>query len=114
MAKLRLGWMPPHPTLYVRRDVIDRIGPFDSRLRIAADYDFMLRLLSQPGIKVAYIPKVLIKMRLGGASNRSISAMIRKSREDLIALRKHRVGGLVALVFKNLRKLPQFWAQPQA
>ncbi|MBL8350013.1 MAG: glycosyltransferase [Burkholderiaceae bacterium] len=114
LAKLRLGWMPPHPTLYVRRDVIGRIGPFDARLRIAADYEFMLRLLSQPGLKVAYVPKVLVRMRLGGISNQSIAAMLRKSREDLAALRKHRVGGLVTLVLKNLRKLPQFWAQPQS
>ena len=112
LAKLRLGWMPPHPTLYTRRDVIERVGCFDATLKIAADYEFMLRLLVRPGLKVTYIPKVLVKMRLGGASNQSIKAMLRKSSEDLRAMRKHRVGGVVALLFKNLRKLPQFWAQP--
>jgi glycosyltransferase len=113
MAKLRLGWMPPHPTLYVRRQVIARVGFFDAKLRIAADYDFMLKLLSTKGLKVAYIPQVLVNMRVGGASNQSIAAMVRKSREDLASLRKHRVGGLVALLFKNLRKLPQFLVRPQ-
>jgi glycosyltransferase len=113
LSKLRRGWMPPHPTLYVRRDVIGRIGPFDARLKIAADYEFMLRLLSVPKLKVAYIPQVLVRMRLGGASNRSIAAMLNKSREDLAALRKHHVGGLAALLLKNLRKLPQFWWRPQ-
>lgn len=112
LAKLKLGWMPPHPTLYTRRDMIERVGLFDARLKIAADYEFMLRLLIRPDLKVAYIPKVLVQMRLGGASNQSIAAMLRKSGEDLRALRKHRVGGLVALLFKNLRKLPQFWAHP--
>jgi glycosyltransferase len=114
MAKLRLGWMPPHPTLYVRREVIERIGLFDARLRIAADYEFMLRLLSHAGLKVAYLPRVLVRMRVGGASNHSVAAMLHKSREDLAALRKHRVGGLIALMLKNLRKLPQFLALPQA
>lgn len=112
--KLRLGWMPPHPTLYVRRSVIGRVGPFDSRLRIAADYEFMLRLLTSQGIEVSYIPRVLIRMRVGGASNSSMGAMFRKSLEDLSALRKHDVGGLMALLCKNVRKLPQFFQRPPA
>jgi glycosyltransferase len=113
IGKLRLGWMPPHPTLYVRRAAMARVGLFDASLRIAADYEFILRLLGHPGVKVAYIPQVLVKMRIGGASNQSIAAMMRKSKEDLAALRKHKVGGLTALLFKNLRKLPQFLMRPQ-
>lgn len=111
--KLRFGWMPPHPTLYVRRSLIAELGPFDTHLRIAADYDFILRYLSHPGIRVAYIPKVLVKMRTGGASNRSLSALITKSSEDLKALRNNRIGGILTLVCKNLRKLPQFFSSPQ-
>ena len=111
--KLRRGWMPPHPTLYVRRSVFNSIGPFDATLKIAADYEFILRLLSTDSIKVAYLPEVLVKMRVGGASNQSISALILKSREDLGALRKHRVGGLLTLLLKNLRKLPQFVRSPK-
>lgn len=107
--KLRRGWMPPHPTLYVRREIYDRLGSFNTDYRIAADYDFMLRLLSQPGVNVAYIPEVLVKMRLGGASNRSLKNVIRKSREDYAALRRNGVGGLGALLWKNLSKLPQFF-----
>lgn len=107
-ASLRYGWMPPHPTFYVRRGVFDRIGPFDDRLRIAADYEFMLRVLTTPGINIAYVPEVLVRMRAGGASNRSLSAMIRKSREDLMALRRNAVGGWLTLAAKNLRKIPQF------
>ncbi|MEP6502255.1 MAG: glycosyltransferase family 2 protein [Betaproteobacteria bacterium] len=107
--KLALGWMPPHPTLYVRRTLMEQIGAFDARLRISADYEFMLKLLSRPGLVVTYLPQVLVHMRVGGASNGSLGGIVRKSREDLGALRKHRVGGVVALVFKNLRKLPQFF-----
>lgn len=114
LRKVRLGWMPPHPSLYVRRAVIERIGVFDASLRIAGDYEFMLRLFSQPGLKVSYVPEVLVDMRVGGASQRSFGALMLKSREDLRALRRHRMGGIVALVCKNLRKVPMFFARPPA
>jgi glycosyltransferase len=107
-SRLRFGWMPPHPTFYVRRSLLAQIGGFDSRMRIAADYDFLLRCLQQPGLRVAYVPQVLVKMRTGGASNRSLRAIVCKSREDLQALHRNRIGGVFALMCKNLRKLPQF------
>ncbi len=108
-SRLAWGWMPPHPTLYFRRGVLDRIGLFDVSFRIAADYDFVLRLLQLPAVRVRYLPQVLVRMRLGGASNRSLGAMLQKSREDWRALRKNGAGGLATLVCKNLRKLPQFF-----
>ncbi len=80
---LASGWMPPHPTFYVGRSVLERVGRFDASLSIAADYEFMLRVLMQPEITVAQVPGVLVHMRTGGASNRSVSALWRKSREDL-------------------------------
>ncbi len=106
--RLRFGWMPPHPTLYVRKALIDLLGGFDERLRIAADYDFMLRLLNRPGIHVAYLDRVVVRMRTGGASNRSLAMMWRKSREDLMALKRNNIGGWFTLFCKNMRKLPQF------
>ena len=112
-ARLRFGWMPPHPTLYLRRSVQQALGEFDLRLRIAADYDFMLRCLGLPGLRVAYLPEVLIRMRTGGASNRSLAALRNKSREDLFALRKNGVGGWLTLLCKNGRKLPQFFRRPE-
>ena len=60
------------------------------------------------GIRAAYVPQVLVKMRLGGASNRSLKNILQKSREDYRALKANRVGGLGALAWKNLSKLPQF------
>jgi glycosyltransferase len=111
-ARLRLGWMPPHPTFYLRRSLLAQVGAFDTGLRIAADYDFMLRCLSLPGMQVGYLPEVLVRMRMGGASNRSLRAMWRKSREDLQALRRYRIGGVFTLMCKNLRKLPQFLGPP--
>lgn len=107
-SKLKLGWMPPHPTLYLRRDVFDSFGVYDTSFSIAADYDAMLRYLAIGKIKLAYIPEVLVKMRLGGESNRSLDRILLKSREDFRAIRKNGVGGIGTLVVKNFSKLGQF------
>lgn len=106
---LARGWMPPHPTLYVRRSVFESVGRFDTTLRIAADYDWMLRLLLA-GHRLAYIPQVQVRMRTGGASNRSVGNIMRKSGEDFAALRRNGfsvAGATTTLMAKNLRKLPQ-------
>jgi len=106
--KLKHGWMPPHPTFYLRRSHYEQQGGFDTAFRIAADYDCMLRMLGQPGFGCRYIPQVLVRMRVGGESNRSLANIIRKSREDYRALKQNGIGGVGALLWKNMSKLPQF------
>jgi len=106
---LSRGWMPPHPTLYLRRSVIERWGGFDTNFRIAADYDVILRYFGQGRIRAAYIPRVLVKMRMGGESNRSLSRIWLKTTEDYTALRRNGVGGFRALLCKNLGKISQFF-----
>lgn len=106
--KLRCGWAPPHPTLFLRRALFHRIGGFEERFKISADYDFMLRLLSSPQINVQYLQKVLVKMRIGGKSS-TVKNLFRKSAEDYIAIRRNNIGGFPTLVLKNLSKLPQFF-----
>lgn len=108
---LAWGWMPPHPTLYVRREWYERIGGFDTRYRIAADYLSILQMFSKADFKSVYLPEVLVKMRLGGESNKSLKNLVRKTAEDWRALRSTGVGafgGAGALVWKNLSKLGQF------
>ena len=112
-AKLKQGWMPPHPTLYLRRKVFDQHGLYDTSLQIAADYDAILRYLAGGNIQLAYIPQVLVKMRVGGESNRSLERILRKSREDLTAIRRNGVGGLGVLIQKNIRKVGQFIVKEQ-
>jgi glycosyltransferase involved in cell wall biosynthesis len=82
-ARLAQGWMPPHPTLYLRRHVIERWG--------------------------GYVPRVLVKMRVGGESNRSPGRVLRKSREDYRALRRNGIGGFGTLIRKNISKVGQFF-----
>jgi len=83
-------------------------GTFDITLRIAADYKFILQLFRQP-LRFDYVPGVVVKMRTGGASNRSLKAILRKSREDREALRAAGMSPLRALLLKNLSKVPQFF-----
>ncbi|MEP4558935.1 glycosyltransferase family 2 protein [Cobetia amphilecti] len=106
--KLKYGWMPPHPTFFMRRELYEELGGFDLAYRIAGDYDALLRYLASDKVKVHYLPEVLVKMRLGGASNGSLKQIIRKSREDISAMMKNGVNPVLALPYKNLSKLPQF------
>ena len=105
------GWMPAHPTLYVRREWYSSIGYFDISYRIAADYLSILRMFTQLGFKSVYIPHVLIKMRLGGISNKSLQAVMYKTREDWRALRSCGFSfgeALRAITWKNFSKFSQF------
>lgn len=107
--KLKRGWMPPHPSLFIKRDVITRWGAYDDSFRISADYDSILRYFSQGRISAAYLPEVLTKMRLGGASNGSVRRILKKSTEDYKAIRRNQVGGAPTLIMKNARKVPQLF-----
>lgn len=109
------GWMPPHPTLFLKRSVYDRVGGFRTDLNIAADYEFVLRAMHVHRVKVAYIPEVLTRMRLGGMSNRSMKNIARKTFQDLKAweLNGQTGFGFGAVALKNLTKLPQFVTRPK-
>ena len=107
-SSLKFGWMPPHPTLYVRREVYEQVGEYDSWFRISADYDMVLRIFTA-GYKTHYIPQVLVSMETGGASNRDAKARLSKTQEDYFVLKKNHVGaGLLTVACKQLRKVRQF------
>jgi len=109
LSKLQNGWMPPHPTFYVKRKVYKMHGAFDTTFKIAADYDSILRFLGREGITTRYIPEVLVKMRVGGESNKSIRNIVMKTKEDIRAMRNNCVGGTITLIYKNISKIPQFF-----
>lgn len=112
--RLARGWMPPHPTFYVRRELYAQLGLFNTRYRIAGDYESMLRILSHGAFEVGYVPEILVRMRMGGTSNRSLRNMLIKSTEDYAAMREHGIGGFGALLRKNITKLPQFMMRAPA
>lgn len=113
----RNGWMPPHPTFFVRREVYDKFDTFDLRLRSAADYELMLRLIHRHKISVTYLPQVMVMMRTGGASNANLRNRFRANREDRMAWQ---MNGLephpLTLMMKPLRKVGQYmlalWHSP--
>ena len=105
---LKYGWMPPHPTLYLKKSVYQHTGLFNTNFTIAADYDFILRLFSKSSFKINYLPSVIVKMRVGGASNKSVGNIQHKMKEDYTALKNNGIGSWASLLFKNLRKIHQF------
>ena len=107
--KLLNGWMPPHPTFFVKRSCYKEFGLFNLNYKIASDYELMLRFLGKHNISTCYLNKVLVKMRTGGTSNKSLKNILQKSTEDLKALKENNIGGYYTLVLKNLRKVNQFF-----
>lgn len=104
------GWMPPHPTFFVKRKIYEKYGYFDTSFNIAADYELMLRFLEKYKISTFYIPEVLIKMRLGGMSNRSLKNLFIKSSEDYRAWKVNDLkGSFYTILLKNISKIPQFF-----
>ncbi|WP_324030345.1 glycosyltransferase [Pantoea sp. JZ2] len=108
VKKIKLGWMPPHPTFYMKKKRYDEWGVFDLTYRISADYDSLLRYLYVHKANVSYLPKVTISMRVGGESNRSIKNILKKSREDIDVIKKNGLFWPTVLLCKNISKLPQF------
>lgn len=103
------GWMPPHPTFYVRKEVYAKFGKFNTDLRISADYECMLRLIHKEKINVAYLPELSILMRVGGESNKSLDNRLLANKEDVLAWE---MNGLkrptLTRYLKPLRKIGQF------
>ena len=109
ISKLKKGWMPPHPTFFVKKEVYNKFGMFDTSFRISADYDIILRFLGNHKISTAYFPEIMIKMRVGGESNKSLKNIIKKMKEDVKALKKNKVGNWHTVLLKNIIKIPQLF-----
>jgi glycosyltransferase involved in cell wall biosynthesis len=109
------GWSPPHPTLYVRKSFYDEHGGFDTSYSIAADIDLMVRFFEVYGLRSVHLRKVLVGMRLGGASNKSVATILKQNREIWHSLREHGLGAsLPVFVLRKLAsRTRQFIARPE-
>ena len=104
------GWMPPHPTFFVRKEVYDKAGTFNKSLKSAADYELMLRVLLKYEIPAHYINKVIIKMRVGGMSTASFKNRIKANIQDRMAWKINDLSPHpFTLYLKPVRKLGQFF-----
>lgn len=104
------GWMPPHPTFFVRKSVYDRFGGFNLDLKLSADYELMLRLIHKHKIKIAYLPETIVKMRMGGLSNHSFFVKLKANIEDKMAWKINDLKpGMFTTLRKPLKKLFQYF-----
>lgn len=105
--KVRHGWLPLHPTCYIRREVIEKRGLYNETYKIAADSDFLLRYLLGGDITVTYLDEYIVRMRMGGLSTDSEK---RKQmwREDIRMYHSHGLNPTITKIEKMIWKLPQF------
>lgn len=108
-ARFHLGWMPAHPTFYVKRKLIEQFGGYETHYFTAADYEFMCRYLYQHRLKAEYLPKLFVRMRVGGASNINLKQRLRANRRDYLAMKRNGIPlAFIASVLKPLLKIGQF------
>ncbi|TAH00979.1 MAG: glycosyltransferase [Sphingobacteriales bacterium] len=104
------GWMPAHPTFYAKKSCFLTSGNYDLRFKSAADYDLMLRFFYKTNYKKYFLNIVMVKMRVGGKSNVTLSNRWYANREDYQSLKKNLIPfPLKIILFKPLRKIWQFF-----
>ena len=105
------GWMPPHPTFYVRKSCFEKYGSYDMTFGSAADYELMLRFMFKFDVSAAYLPEVMVKMRVGGKSNASFKNRIMANSQDYRAWLKNGLKPkFYTRILKPLQKIPQYFA----
>jgi glycosyltransferase involved in cell wall biosynthesis len=103
------GWMPPHPTFFVKKEMYNKYGVYSTELRTAADYELMLRFIHKQKIKLAYLPEFIVKMRTGGKSNDSVKSRVKANKDDRKAWEMNEIKPyFFTLTLKPLRKISQF------
>lgn len=109
------GWVPAHPTFYARRELYEKYGGFDTEMRLAADFDILLRFFEAYKINTSYIPQVMVRMRLGGATNGSFKNVLRQNIEISQAFKKYGLSaGPKPFIFKLMSRFSQFLRRPSA
>lgn len=104
------GWMPPHPTFFCRKSVYEKYGVFNLDYKIAADVEILFRFIEKVGISTAYLPEILIRMRMGGTTNKSVSNILLQNREIIKFLVQHygKVSSSKFYVNKFISRMKQF------
>ncbi len=107
---LESGWMPAHPTLYLKRAVFEKFGSYSLKYGTAGDYEMMLRLLYQNKISARFLDELIVDMRVGGMSNSNLRQRIKTIINDYKAIKANGIPfALKTLLLKKLVKIPQFF-----
>lgn len=108
--RFNYGWMPAHPTFYVKRSIIAELGGYESHYYTAADYEFMTRYLYRYRVNAFYLPKLIVTMRAGGQSNKNIKIRLRANRRDYLAMKTNKIPfAFVVSILKPIIKLHQYY-----
>ncbi len=107
-TKINNGWMPAHPGFFIKKEIINKIGNFNTKYKISFDYDFMIRCLKNKNINAKYLNSKTVKMLAGGNSNK-LKNILKKMSEDLEIIKNNEIGNFKTLILKNTSKLSQFF-----
>jgi glycosyltransferase involved in cell wall biosynthesis len=111
--RLRYGWMPAHPSLFLRRRLFEQFGGFDASYRIAGDFELVARLFGREHVEFEYLPRVFVRMRTGGASTRGIRSTLTINREILRACRQNGISTNMAFLWARFpSKLMEYLRRP--
>ena len=103
------GWMPAHPTFYCRRSVYEKLGQYDDSFKIAGDFELMLRFLEKHNIRSKYIPKTLVNMKVGGASNNGLKSKLDIVKEEFRAFNQNEIDlNKLSYIFHKAKKIKEF------
>lgn len=109
------GWMPAHPTFFVRKSVYEQLGNYDLAYKFQADFELTMRFMEIYRISSVYIPEIWVKMRMGGVSNRSIKNIFKGNIEAYMACKKNNLRTLPFFnAFKVMSRIPQFFRRPRS
>ncbi len=108
----RFGWMPPHPTFFLKKEAYETYGYFRKELKTSADYELMIRMLYKHGLRASYLQRVIVHMKTGGQSNTSVRNRLKSNREDRLAWLMNDLKPLpFTFMLKPLRKIGQWMAK---
>ena len=103
------GWMPAHPTFYCRRSVYEKLGLYDDSFQIAGDFELMLRFLEKHNIRSKYIPRTLVNMKVGGASNNGLKSKLDILKEEFRAFNQNNIPvNKLSYIFHKAKKIKEF------
>lgn len=112
---MRRGWLPAHPTFYVRREIYEKYGYFNLNYPLAADFELMLRFIEGHKIKLTYLPEYLVKMRLGGTTSKNITNIYKQDVETIRAYKENGLpgGNITYLIWRYVPKIKQFFRKSE-
>jgi hypothetical protein len=112
---MRRGWLPAHPTFYVKRECYEKYGYFNLNYPLAADFELMLRFVEKHHIKLYYLQEHLVRMRLGGATSKNLKNIYKQDVETINAFKENGLpgGNITYLIWRYMPKVKQFFRKSE-